>query len=99
MSGHAAAPPINEMNSRRLIAPPRTQDQGIVPCQTSKLKGGVKNVRFGSKADSCSAQAHVCFGSKADMCGANQHVRFTHESDINYEIMYCPLWTQSGKYC
>jgi hypothetical protein len=40
MSGHAAAPPINEMNSRRLIAPPKTQDQGIVPWQTSKLKGG-----------------------------------------------------------
>src|SRR5262245_46916187 len=49
MSGHAAAPPINEMNSRRFIAPPRTQDQGIVPCQTSKLKEGSTMSALGHK--------------------------------------------------
>src|SRR5262245_41335106 len=41
------------------------------------------DVRFGSKADICSAQAHVRFGSKADMCAATSHVRFTPESDRN----------------
>src|SRR5262249_406028 len=30
------------------------------------------NVRFGSKADMCSAKAHVCFGSKADICGVTR---------------------------
>lgn len=29
-----------------------------------------------SKADMCSAQAHVCFGSRADICGAPVHVCF-----------------------
>jgi hypothetical protein len=41
----------------------------MVPCQTSKLKG-VRfgyGVRFGSKADMCSAQAHVRFVPKADI--------------------------------
>jgi hypothetical protein len=33
------------------------------------------NVRFGSKADMCSALAYVCFGPEADMC-AKRHVRF-----------------------
>ena len=39
-------------------------------------------VRFGSKADSCTAQAYVRFGSKADMCNAKLQIRFTPESDI-----------------
>jgi hypothetical protein len=59
MSGHATAEPaIALMNSRR-----RTQ----IPCEakddasirTLSDEGG--NVRFGSKADMCSAQAHVRF--------------------------------------
>jgi hypothetical protein len=37
--------------------------------------------RLLSKADMCSAQAHVRFGSKADICGATSHVRFTPNSD------------------
>jgi hypothetical protein len=39
------------------------------------------NVRFGSKADICGAQGHVCFTSKSG------HVR------CNYG---CPLWANSG---
>ena len=52
------------MNWRRLIAP-RTLRQSIVPVQASVLEGGATgriaaiNVRFGSKADMCSAQADV----------------------------------------
>ena len=40
------------------------------------------NVRFGSKADICSAKRHVRFTPKADMCGATSHVRFVPIPDI-----------------
>ena len=40
------------------------------------------NVRFGSKADMCSANSHVRFTPKADMCGANRYVRFVPIADI-----------------
>src|SRR5262245_33166890 len=59
VKGHAAAPPNSVMNSRRLIADPRGS-QGIVAAQTCTGKDP-DNVRFGSEADMCSAQAHVRF--------------------------------------
>jgi hypothetical protein len=40
------------------------------------------NVRFGSKADICSAKRHVRFTPKADMCGALAHVRFVPIADM-----------------
>src|SRR5262249_5482273 len=63
------------MNSRRLI--PSTQDQGqaMLPGETAVPEEGV-DVRFGSKADICSAPTHV---------------RFAPESDIKCNIMECPL--------
>src|SRR5262249_43414493 len=39
---------------------------------------------------------NVRFGSKADMCSAHAHVRFTPESDIKCDIWECPLWAKSG---
>jgi len=39
---------------------------------------------------------NVRFGSKADMCGAQAHVRFAPESDIKCDIVECPLWAGSG---
>ena len=42
-------------------------------------------------ADSRSAPGLVRFGSKADMCSARAYVRFTPESDIKCDIMECPL--------
>ncbi|MGB2596108.1 MAG: hypothetical protein WBC87_14420, partial [Pseudolabrys sp.] len=48
----AATPPTNLMNARRLIASPEAEDRGIVSGRTS-------NVRFGSKADMCSATEYV----------------------------------------
>ena len=39
------------------------------------------NVRFGSKADLCSAKGHVRFTPKADMCGATRDVRFVPIAD------------------
>jgi len=30
------------------------------------------------------------------MCSAQAHVRFTPESDIECDIMECPLWANSG---
>ena len=38
----------------------------------------------------------VRFGSKADMCSAKGHVRFTPESDIKCDIWGCPLWVKNG---
>jgi len=46
-SGHAAAPPISLMKSRRLKLDPRFP--GMVMAQVAKLEG--PDVRFGSKAD------------------------------------------------
>src|SRR5262245_25009353 len=40
--------------------------------------------------------ADVRFGSKADMCGAQAHVRFTPESGHLQRIRACPLWAKSG---
>ena len=54
---------------------PRGSGPAIVPTKTSILEG-----------------AHVRFGSKADMCSARAHVRFTPESDIKCDIVECPLW-------
>ncbi|MGB6996796.1 MAG: hypothetical protein WBD96_04450, partial [Pseudolabrys sp.] len=48
------------------------------------------DVRFGSKADMCSAARHVRFGSKADMCSALGHVRFVPIADMLNKL--------SGKY-
>jgi hypothetical protein len=79
------------MNSRRLIADPQL---GIVAAQTCTGEGPV-NVRFGSKADICSAAAHVrftpnsdidcvfrhvCFGPIADILQRDGHVRYSFES-------------------
>src|SRR5262249_5912415 len=38
----------------------------------------------------------VRFGSKADICSAQRHVRFTPESDIRCDMVECPLWAKSG---
>src|SRR6516225_7434381 len=43
-----------------------------------------------------SCESDVRFGSKADMCSAQAHVRFTPESDIKCDIVECPLWANSG---
>jgi hypothetical protein len=40
--------------------------------------------------------ANVRFGSKADMCSANGHVRFTPNSDIKCDVWGCLLWAISG---
>src|SRR5262249_47699747 len=38
----------------------------------------------------------VRFGSEADMCSAQAHVRYTPESDTKCDMMECPLWANSG---
>ena len=56
-NGHAAAaPPESVMNSRRLKLDP--QFWRIVTAQIARLEGA-NDVRFGSKADMCSAKSHV----------------------------------------
>src|SRR5262249_20473404 len=80
INGHAVAPPKSVMNSRRLIASPEASGQGIVQVQRGSLEEAA-NVRFGSKADICSAKGHV---------------RFTPESDIGCVPFGCPLRVKSG---
>src|SRR5262249_50470186 len=41
------------------------------------------------------AKHDVRFGSKADMCSAKRHVRFAPESDIKCDTGECPLWAPS----
>src|SRR5262249_55760329 len=76
----AVAPPSNLMNSRRLIASPRGSCRGIVTIQTRLVKGW-PNVRFGSKADICSAQRHVRFTPESDINCVERHVRFGPKAD------------------
>jgi len=38
----------------------------------------------------------VRFGSKADLCSAKWHVRFTRESDIKYGIVKSLFWPRAG---
>src|SRR5262245_12600608 len=37
----------------------------------------------------------VRFGSEADVCDAQAHVSLSPESDIKYDISECPLWANS----
>ena len=63
-NGHVTAPPINVMNSRRLIASPKSQEAHR---SGSELGGeSPTDVRFGSKADMCSARGHVRFAPESD---------------------------------
>src|SRR5262245_8433330 len=41
--------------------------------------------------------SNVRFGSKADMCSAQAHVRFTPESDIKCDMVECALWADGGR--
>jgi len=62
-----------------LIPPPKSVED-IVAVQVRLVKA-LRNVRF---------------GSKADMCSANRHVRFTPESGHVRRNLGCPLWANSG---
>ena len=57
-----------------------------------------RNVRFGSEADICSAQAHVRFTPNSDReSGPPQsHVRFTPESGHVRCTSLCLLWANTG---
>src|SRR5262249_26574438 len=43
-----------------------------------------------------SQMENVRFGSKADICSAQRHVRFTPESDIDLRFSGCLLWANDG---
>ena len=55
------------MNSRRFIASPEAQDGAIVTVQMGPVKGR-PDVRFGSKADMCSAKKHVRLTPRKQTC-------------------------------
>jgi hypothetical protein len=91
----ATVPPISVMNSRRCMFAPRLK--GIVAVQTCTRKGPA-DVRFGSKADMCSAKRHVRFGPNSDHESGhpNSHVCFTPESGHVPCTSLCLLWAKSG---
>src|SRR5262249_31869940 len=76
----AATPPRRVMTSRRRIASPGAQDKASYRLRLAHRKEPT-DVRFGSKADMCSAKRHVRFTPKSG------HVRCKQE---------CPLWAKSG---
>ena len=61
-SGHAAAPPMSVMNSRRLMLPPRLRTD-ILPAQTGGLEV-TADVRFGSKADIAERETNAALPQK-----------------------------------
>src|SRR5262245_22055606 len=64
----AVEPAITFMKSRRLIASPEAQDKALYQLKVGHCKGGRvgSDVRFGSKADICTAPAHVRFTPNSD---------------------------------
>ena len=80
-SGQATADPaITLINSRRLMLAPRGSGQGIVAGQPAgrPRKGGPTYVRFGSKADMCSAKSHVRFTPESGHLCVERYVRSSH---------------------
>src|SRR5262245_755005 len=81
----AADPAINLMNWRRLIVAPRLKvlHRTDLACQLEGAKkASTADVRFGSKADICSAKRHVPLPPKADMCGATRDAALGQLADI-----------------
>ena len=66
-NGHAATEPTTSfMNSRRFMCPPpMLKAQRINPRTQEGVKRNAGYVRFGSKADICSANRHVRFTLKS----------------------------------
>src|SRR5215831_6376142 len=60
---------------------------------TRSLRKATKGVL---KIGPARATAHVRFGSKADICSAPTHVRFTPESGHVRRTSSCLLWAKSG---
>src|SRR6516225_1463199 len=80
--GHAAAPPISVMNSRRLIAAPEAM--------TGHRTNAHLNSGRGQEA------SDVRFGSKADISLSPDDVRFTPNSGHWLSVSRCPLCAKSG---
>src|SRR5262245_44065157 len=59
--------------------------------------GATKDVRFGSKADICSAKWHVCFTPDCDNDCVFRHVRW-RKADMSYSIDHLVVETVN-KYC
>src|SRR5262249_23693163 len=79
-SGQDAADPATTlMNSRRLMGTPGGSNRVIVAtpkCAQEEVTRETKsNVRFGSKADICSAKRHVRFTPNSDINCVFRHVR------------------------
>jgi hypothetical protein len=84
------------MKSRRRIASPQGQKQGIVPGQTGRLevvKTALSDVCFGSKADILNSSADVRFASIADIRIASDYVR--RSSFGNFAILTAILLASS----
>src|SRR5262245_15044545 len=56
---------------------------GMVPEKPSRAFIGISELSFHGENFEPAYVRHVRFGSKADMCSAKRHVRFTPNSDID----------------
>src|SRR5262249_40106992 len=89
-SGHAIAPPVNEMKSRRRIASPRGSGKASYQVELAMSALGQKQTfavhqpmsALPPIADSCSALAHVRFGPKADIGAVMFTFALTPRSDV-----------------
>ena len=79
----------NTVSDRTLVA--MVADGGDVMAHiVQQVRGPAEKILFRSRF---SGNAHVRFGSKADMCSAKQHVRFTPKADIrrtNCHVCFVP---------
>jgi hypothetical protein len=69
------------MNSRRFIAPPEAQNNGIVAFQITRVKGR-RDVRLGSLADISQCNRDVRFTPESGHVQCTRHVRFGPKADI-----------------
>ena len=69
------------MNCRLMVAP-EAQTRNV--SNPHGVRKGPTDVRFGSKADICSAKGMSALPPKADMCGAQTHVRFVPKADMAF---------------
>src|SRR5262249_44638968 len=76
-------PPINEMNSRPPMSPPRLRQVMVAICPNTR-EGAVSGrlmSALGQKRTSAVQHGMSALPPKADMCGASAHVRFGPKAD------------------
>src|SRR5262249_47866071 len=95
-SGHSGDEPTILMKSRLRTESSWQARQSFFQILSDGQTAGRPNVRFGSKADICTAPAHVRFTPNSDIDCVFRHVRFTPKSGHVQCNSRCPLWATCG---